>query len=328
MSTPPVAAVGTDAYRRRVADTPTAPSGASDRLTPGRQALWAHIEHLHLRGLVQSHITGRRQLLERLEAFLGHDLLEAAPAELREWAKRMPRTTARSRYAGVNHVKNFYRWCVEHGHLGVDPARHLPQPKLPRLLPRPISEEDLRKALDNAPDVRTTTFLVLAAYAGLRCTEIAGLSRHDVLDRANPPVLIAHGKGSKDRVVPMCQTVIDSLVAHGMPSRGPIFPRLDGQPGATSAHRVSVVMSTYLAELGIDGRMHTLRHRFATETYRLSMDLRVVQELLGHESPQTTAGYAAYSRQGAVDTVRLLDGARPRRRRGVPLPADSNEAAR
>lgn len=137
----------------------------------------------------------------------------------------------------------------------MDPAKRLPQPKLPRLLPRPI---DLRKALDNAPDARMRAFLALAAYAGLRCTEIAGLSRHDVLDRADPPVLIAHGKRNKDRVVPMCQTVIDALLAHGMPSRGPIFGRLDGKPGATSAHRVTTVMSEYLAELEIDGRMHTL----------------------------------------------------------------------
>ncbi len=54
----------------------------------------------------------------------------------------------------------------------------------------------------------------------------------------------------------------------------------------------------HFAELGIDGRAHALRHRFGTETYRASRDIRVVQELLGHASPQTTAGYAAYSRQG------------------------------
>ncbi len=287
----------------------TEPSGALEGLTPGQRALWAHVDHLHLRGLVQSHITARRQTVERLEAFLGHDVLEATPAELRQWAQRMPRSTPRSRYAAINNVTNFYRWCLDHGHLSVDPSRRLPTPKLPRLLPRPIPEDDLRKALDQAPTPRVRAYLVLAAYAGLRCTEIAALSRHDVLDRADPPVLIAHGKGNKDRVVPMCRTVIEALNAHGMPSRGPIFGRIDGQPGQVSAPRVSKMMGQYLAELGIDGRMHTLRHRFATETYRLSQDIRVVQELLGHESPQTTAGYAAYSRQGAVDTVRLLDQA-------------------
>lgn len=285
----------------------TDPAGAVGDLPAGRRALWAHLEHLHLRGLVQSHIDTRRRSIERLELFLGHDVLETTQAELREWARRLPRSTPRSRYAGINQVKNFYAWCVEHGHLSVDPARRLPTPKLPRLLPRPIAEDALQKALDNAPDARVYAYLVLAAYAGLRCTEIATLSRHDVLDRADPPVLVAHGKGSKDRVVPMCQKVIDALDRHGMPQRGPIFLRLDGQRGGTTGHRVSVVMGQYLAELGIDGRMHTLRHRFATETYRLSQDIRVVQELLGHESPQTTAGYAAYSRQGAVDTVRMLD---------------------
>ena len=64
----------------------------------------------------------------------------------------------------------------------------------------------------------------------------------------------------------------------------------------------------YLGELGLSDRAHSLRHRFATETYRLTQHIRVVQELLGHGSPQTTSGYAAYSRQGAVEAVRMLDG--------------------
>ncbi len=64
----------------------------------------------------------------------------------------------------------------------------------------------------------------------------------------------------------MCQRVIDELNSHGMPSRGPVFTRLDGQPGGVSAHRVSAAMGQYLAGLDIGDRAHALRHRFATGT--------------------------------------------------------------
>ncbi len=269
-------------------------------------ALWAHVKHLRLRGLCDTHIIKRRREVERLEAFLCHSPLTATLAELQRWARALPRNTPQSRYAAISHVRSFYGWCLEYEHLSSDPARRLPHPKLPRMLPRPMSERDLKRAIDNA-DGRVRVWLVLAGYAGLRCLEIAALYRHDILDGADPPVLIAHGKGNKDRAVPMCQRVIDELHAFGMPLRGPLFPRADGRPGPTGAHRVSDILSKHFAELGIDGRAHTLRHRFGTETYRASQDIRVVQELLGHDSPQTTAGYAAYSRQRAVDAVRMLD---------------------
>ncbi len=277
------------------------------RLDASGRALWEHVDHLQLRGLRDSHITSRRTAVQRLEEFLGHGALDATPDQLKAYVRQMPRSTPRSLYAELSHLSNYYRWCVEFEHLAVDPSRRLPRPKLPRLLPRPISEESLKTAIDNAPD-RIRVWLVLAAYAGLRATEIAGLSRHDVLDNAEPPVLVAHGKGGKDRVVPMCQRVIDELHRHGLPPRGPIFLRADGRPGAVNAHRVSSLCSVYMHSVGVTDRLHTLRHRFATETYRLSQDIRVVQELLGHESPQTTAGYAAYSRQNAVAAVRMLDG--------------------
>lgn len=232
--------------------------------------------------------------------------MTATEADLRDYLATLPRATARSRYAEHSQLSCYFRWCVLHGHLAADPMVKIPRPRLSRLLPRPISEADLRVAIDNAHG-RVRLWLVLAAYEGLRACEIAALDRADVMDNAPIPVLIAHGKGRKDRAVPLGSRALTELRLYGMPSRGPLFPRLDGRPGPTSAHRVSLVANDYLHGLGITDTLHALRHRAATQWYAATSDILVVGSLLGHSDPKSTAGYAAYSDPRAVLAVQSLD---------------------
>ncbi len=277
--------------------------------TPQTTGLTAHLDHLRLRDLAPTHIRSRQRAIERLAGHLGRDALTATTEELSVYAGRIPRTTARSRYAELSHLHCFFTWAHVHGHLREpNPMLRVPRPRLSKLLPRPMSEADVAVAIENAPG-RLRLWLVLAAYEGLRACEIASLDRSDVLDTAPTPVLIAHGKGRKDRVVPLGERALAELRAYGMPSRGPLFPRLDGKAGPTSAHRVSTVASEYLRGLGIQDTLHSLRHRAATRWYAASQDILVVGALLGHVDPATTAGYAAYSDRRAQETVRALDGA-------------------
>ena len=128
--------------------------------------------------------------------------------------------------------------------------------------------------------------------------------RQDVKDEAAPPVLIVgDGKGGKQRIVPLAPTLIDALREAKMAPRGPLFPRHDGQPGPLPAHLVSHHANRYLHDLGIADTLHSLRHFFGTEVYRESQDLRVTQELMGHASPLSTAGYAAWSPAKAATAV-------------------------
>ena len=83
--------------------------------------------------------------------------------------------------------------------------------------------------------------------------------------------------------------------------------------GRFSGNRLSVVISAYLREQGIDATAHQLRHWFATEVYASSKDIRVTQELLGHSDPSTTAGYVAYSHVDAAAAVASLSLAKGRR---------------
>lgn len=273
-------------------------------------SLEAHVLHLRLRELSATHVIDRRRAVSRVGHFTGQDPLVATDAELLAYLPTIRRSTARSRYAEISHLVQFYRWCVVHGHRVDDPTVRLPKPKLPPLLPRPMSEINLQSALDGAsPRIRLV--LVLAAYAGLRACEIARLHRSDILDGLPIPSLVAHGKGNRDRIVPMCDRVILELRRYGVPARGPVFPRLDGKPGAWSPQRVSMVANLYLHEQGIDDSLHSLRHRAATGWQRETGDLLVVATLLGHQTPATAMIYAQYDNRAGYAAVQALGGSAP-----------------
>jgi integrase/recombinase XerC len=189
-------------------------------------------------------------------------------------------------------LAGFHRWA------GADPTVGLARPKLSRRLPRPIAEEDLATALRTASQP-VRVWLVLAAFAGLRCAEIAGLHVDDVqVDEAALHIL---GKGGHERVVPAHPKVMAELEPW-LGGTGPVFrSRVGG--GAYRPSTVSNMVNGHLHSVGVDATAHQLRHRFATRAYASAGDLRVVQELLGHRSVESTAGYAAFSRAKAVAAV-------------------------
>ena len=147
---------------------------------------------------------------------------------------------------------------------------------------------------------------MLGAFAGLRCCEIAGVRREAVMDGATTPVLVVeHGKGDKQRIVPLHPAVFDALTVYGMPDNGPIFQLRPGR--ATNAATVSRYLSSHFHALGMPWTAHSLRHWFGCEVYAASLDLRTTQELLGHANPNTTAGYTAWSPTRSIDVVLGLE---------------------
>ena len=149
---------------------------------------------------------------------------------------------------------------------------------------------------------------MLAGWAGLRAKEIALLRRECVLDAAATPVLLVAWdatKGHFERVVPMSGFVLGEVVPY-LPRSGWVFRRGDGGRGPNRPSRVSHLAADYLHGAGIPATLHQLRHWFGTEVYRLTKDLRLVQELLGHQDPATTAGYAAIVQADAIGVVEQL----------------------
>lgn len=260
---------------------------------------------MRLRGL-SANTTGQRlACLERmLRALRVSDVADVTEAHLSAWQEGW-RLSPQTHCTYVSHVQAFYTWAVETGALPSDPSTALVRPKLPRRLPRPIPEDRLLAAL-HAANGRTRAYLFLAAFAGLRACEIARLRREDVHDDGDYKVLVVTGKGAKERVVPLSTDLLRELRLLGMPDRGFIFGRFGDQARHVTPGTVSATCNHFLHELGFRETLHQLRHRFASRAYQISLDIRMTQELLGHSSPATTAGYAAYAPDAAAGVVSRL----------------------
>jgi integrase/recombinase XerC len=280
-----------------------------DRLTAraaigDREIIRRHLRHLELRGHKPDTISCRAAALIRTATALHKPLLEATAADLLAW--RAGLSVGPASVAGyVGHAREFYRWAVAEQLRDDNPAAGLPVPKLGRRLPRPIGEDRLMTAILAAPP-RIRPWLVLAGWAGLRAKEIAYLRRECVLEEARPPVLLIAAdatKGRGERTVPLARFVIGELRVAGLPRQGWVFRRGDGLAGPNRPWTVSHLANDYLHGLGFADTLHSLRHRFGTMTYHARKDLRMVQELLGHAQPSTTAGYAAFDQAAAADVV-------------------------
>jgi integrase len=266
-----------------------------------------HLEHLRLSGYSPATIYARRRILIRLRAVLPVPLCEATPELLGGWRAGLT-VTDDAVVTYVSHVRGFFAWCAGEGFTEGNPAARLPVPKTGRRLPRPIGEEDLMRAVGLAPP-RIRPWLVLAGWAGFRAREIAYLRRDAVLECAVPPVLIVAadaGKGRRERLVPMSGFVLDELRAVPLPQVGYVFPRLDGQGGPNAPWLVSQLGGRHLRDCNVAATLHQLRHRFLTQAWRVTHDLRLVQELAGHASPVTTAGYTLVDNPEAVAAVEAI----------------------
>lgn len=247
----------------------------------------------------------RCKLLCMAEAVAPTPLLEAGAGQLQE-ALDGRRLGARARYGYLSILHGFYAWALLEGRATVDPTVRIRRPRAPRSVPRPISDADLRAAMLEAPP-RIKAMMVLAAYQGLRCREIATLQREDIIDTNNPPVMIVRdGKGGHQRVLPLHPDVMEALRCANMPRRGYVFVRTDTQE-PLQPHNVSHYLALYLRSVGVDATAHQLRHWFGSKLYAECQDLRVAQEMLGHMDPRTTTVYVAFSMENARRAVEGLN---------------------
>jgi integrase/recombinase XerC len=237
-------------------------------------------------------------ILRRMDRELAYGLTGACTDELMAWIispKRGPAT--RSLYTTI--VLGFCNWATDpiDPRLDFNAAIGLPQVRKPKRKPKPIRTEQLADILARAAEPYRTWFTI-AAYAGLRCCEIAGLDRAHITEQH---IWVYQGKGRKERLVP-AHPAVWRAVADLPP--GPIALDHDGRTRLTAekvSHRGNHQLRGPLGYPGVS--MHRLRHWHGTFAYRSTKDLRAVQELLGHSSVATTQGYVEVAEEQKLAAV-------------------------
>ncbi len=279
------------------------------------------LDHLTVeRGLAPNSLAAYRRDLRRYVAYL-HDigrqtLAEVTAADLAAYAGRLhggddghpPLATASAARAIVT-VRGLHRFAQLEGDVAVDVARDLKPPSPAKRLPKalPVDEVDAlieAAGFDGTPLARRDRALLELLYAtGARISEAVALDVDDVRGQLDDGAasLKLHGKGDKDRVVPVGRSAVravgDYLVS-GRPSlvtagRGTPALFVNGRGGRLSRQSAWSVLRRAAEKAGIERDIspHVLRHSYATHLLDGGADVRVVQELLGHASVTTTQLY-------------------------------------
>lgn len=244
-------------------------------------------------------IDARRRILGTIPNPLNAD----RPAIQAWWETRQHRDDGQPRAAAslsaeTSHVRAFYRWLIQQGHVTTNAADWLPKVRTTHERPHPVQEGDLYQLMREAePPMRQ--MLALGAMAGLRAAEIAAVRWEDI-DRGNGILWVRLGKGSKDRSVPLSAGLLAEL---GDPAEGLIIGR------KMTPRAVSMAVGRYLRAHGVDSTAHKLRARYATRFLAATGDLVATAEAMGHSSVATTALYAVASsdtmRRGAEAAGRI-----------------------
>jgi len=241
----------------------------------------------------------------------GKDVLAADNGDVQSYLARQFQKKIRASSAArlLSSLKRFYRWLLRQNRITVDPTLNIDTPKLPRNLPKSLTEADVEKLL-NAPDVNTprgerdkAMFEILYA-SGLRVSELVTLKLPQVSQDMG--VVRVLGKGSKERLVPLGEESlawVKRYVAVARPallagkSSDDLFVTSRG--GAMTRQSFWQIIKRYASQAGLNAAIspHVLRHAFATHLLNHGADLRVVQLLLGHSDISTTQIYTHVARE-------------------------------
>jgi integrase/recombinase XerD len=230
-----------------------------------------------------------------IQAYLGHRYTQ--------------KTRASSAARLLSSLKRFYRYLVRTGDIKVDPTLRIDAPKLPRGLPKTITEADV-EALLNAPDVETPiglrdrAMLEVLYASGLRVSELVTLTAVQVSQDMG--VVRVMGKGAKERLVPLGEESLSWLARYQREARpallggrvsDALFVTSRAEAMTRQAFWYRIKHYAFLATPGKHISPHTLRHAFATHLLNHGADLRVVQLLLGHSDISTTQIYTHVARE-------------------------------
>ena len=213
--------------------------------------------------------------------------------------------SARSRRRSISSLKSFLKFSaskIEGYKFGYSEIQLLKNPKIPRTLPKPISEEQIDQLMEELVKIskkswvqkRNLALLYLLYGCGLRIAEALSVTKNHLREKSSITVM---GKGNKERMIPMLDIVYQKVesylleIPYDLESHEPIFVGDRGAPLKASAFQRDLKQARINLGLPNTSTPHALRHSFATHLLKNGGDLRVIQELLGHSSLSTTQIY-------------------------------------
>lgn len=249
--------------------------------------LKAFEEHLRVGGARDETLHTRVGIARRIARGLQVPPAQVTPVMLESWLAShdwMPAT--RKSYRST--ARALWSYFLQTGVTSLDAAAGMPVIHVPRYRPQPLPETVYHEALAAADD-RRVRILRLADEYGLRRAEIAVVNEADLIDDLDGVSLIVHGKGGRDRMIPLMPDMAALLKTACKAGGGWAFP------GRTNGHLSPSRVGHLAKDVLGDRHLHQGRHRAATLMLRKTKNIRVVQEFLGHQSLASTQIYTEVS---------------------------------
>ena len=273
-------------------------------------------DHLWLEdGLAPNTLAAYRRDLSAYAGWLAHErrvnVEDANASDLQAWLAvcLARRKSAKSAARYTSSLKRFYRFLAREGLVGADPTQNLDHPKLPRSLPKSLSEAEVEALLNAADDasnlgLRDRAMLETIYATGLRVSELVGLKLLHLDLRAG--MARVTGKGGKDRVVPLGEVALEWIERYLREARSDLLAGRQSDLVFASPRAGALTRQAFWYRIKLLARKagirtpvspHTLRHAFATHLLNHGADLRVVQLLLGHADISTTQIYTHVAKE-------------------------------
>ena len=229
------------------------------------------------------------------------NLLAADEKTIKDYLKTISDHSSRSVSHVLSSLKSFYNYMERLDKIKINPVINIDYPKLDKKIPEFLTFDEVNKLLDinilNEYDARNKAILELLYSSGIRISELTSMELSNVdLDDC---IIRIMGKGSKERIVPLGDFAIDALsnyIKYYRPllnKKNSSYVFLNNRGGVLTRQFIFKVIKLECQKKNIKKKVspHTLRHTFATHLLKNGADLRIIQELLGHENIATTQIY-------------------------------------
>lgn len=263
-----------------------------------------HLEDCRAGDMSPHTLAKRENVLRRLHDALPAGVAYAATEHLTHFMAIAGWSRA-TRCTYDNHVRQFYAWATAAGYLDGDPSIGMRRPKPARHVPNPASDDDLAAALQAASPLDTV--VLLAAYQGLRVSEIARCRREHLTEKT---LRVPIGKGGDPDTVPTHPLVWELLRDHPAGTRADPTAGLfvvDRHGGPVTGHWITQLARRRFDRIGLDHlHVHMFRHWGGTTVQRAQGNIRVTQKFLRHKRVTSTEGYTFVSDDEVASAVTAL----------------------